>query len=245
MNAIFISSLWRRCVVRMEITAVLTDTHAMRRKRPALKPTMRSPGSQNKRPGSWRGPRYCLEMKMWSATRLPAVHLVLPVVNYPPGSGAVALLSRWVFLLCVFLSVLLLWMLLWMFFCLTRSSSGFVFMCFACVCSLQAVCCEDHEHCCPQGYTCDLEFGTCVKASGLHGVPLTLLQTHTDTRSEEEVLCDASTRCSKTQSCCRLSDSTWACCPYKEVTKAGLPRIDIWLIIKFIKKWMSDISGAC
>ncbi|XP_016398864.1 granulins-like [Sinocyclocheilus rhinocerous] len=81
---------------------------------------------------------------------------------------------------------------------------------------VQAVCCEDHEHCCPQGYTCDLEFGTCVKASSLHSVLLTRLQTHTDTRSEEEVLCDASTRCSKTQSCCRLSDSSWACCPYKE-----------------------------
>uniref|UniRef100_A0A8C1VA43 Granulin b n=1 Tax=Cyprinus carpio TaxID=7962 RepID=A0A8C1VA43_CYPCA len=81
---------------------------------------------------------------------------------------------------------------------------------------VKAVCCEDHEHCCPQGYTCDLEFGTCVKASGLHSVLLTRLQTHTDTRPEEEVLCDASTRCSKTQSCCRLSDSTWACCPYKE-----------------------------
>ncbi|XP_016314254.1 granulins [Sinocyclocheilus anshuiensis] len=81
---------------------------------------------------------------------------------------------------------------------------------------VKAVCCEDHEHCCPQGYTCDLEFGTCVKASSLHSVLLTQLQTHTDTRSEEEVLCDASTRCSKTQSCCRLSDSSWACCPYKE-----------------------------
>ncbi|KAL0156299.1 hypothetical protein M9458_047545, partial [Cirrhinus mrigala] len=58
------------------------------------------------------------------------------------------------------------------------------------------------------GYTCNLEFGTCVKASSLHSVPLTRLQTQTDRRSEEEVLCDASTRCSNTQSCCRLSDST-------------------------------------
>uniref|UniRef100_A0A671NKX0 Granulins domain-containing protein n=1 Tax=Sinocyclocheilus anshuiensis TaxID=1608454 RepID=A0A671NKX0_9TELE len=56
---------------------------------------------------------------------------------------------------------------------------------------VKAVCCEDHEHCCPQGYTCNLEFGTCVKPSGSHSVPLTRLQTHTDTRSEEEVLCDA------------------------------------------------------
>ncbi|XP_048031419.1 granulin b [Megalobrama amblycephala] len=81
---------------------------------------------------------------------------------------------------------------------------------------VKAVCCEDHEHCCPQGYTCNLEFGTCDKASSVLSVPLTQLQTHTDTHLEEEELCDASTRCSKTQTCCRLSDSTWACCPYRE-----------------------------
>ncbi|ROI16392.1 Granulin [Anabarilius grahami] len=81
---------------------------------------------------------------------------------------------------------------------------------------VKAVCCEDHEHCCPQGYTCNLEFGTCDKASSLLSVSLTQLQTHTDTHLEEEELCDASTRCPKTQTCCRLSDSTWACCPYRE-----------------------------
>ncbi len=115
-------------------------------------------------------------------------------------------------------------LLLWIFFCLALNMvwvARGLFSCVLHVFSLQAVCCEDHEHCCPQGYTCDLEFGTCVKASSLLGVPVTRLQTHTDTRSEEEVLCDVSTRCSKTQSCCRLSDSTWACCPYKEVTNQG------------------------
>ncbi|XP_051737572.1 granulin b isoform X2 [Ctenopharyngodon idella] len=81
---------------------------------------------------------------------------------------------------------------------------------------VKAVCCEDHEHCCPQGYTCNLEFGTCDKASSVRSVALTQIQTHTDTHLEEEEMCDASTRCSKTQTCCRLSDSTWACCPYRE-----------------------------
>ena len=31
---------------------------------------------------------------------------------------------------------------------------------------LQAVCCSDHEHCCPNGYTCHVEQGTCNKANG-------------------------------------------------------------------------------
>lgn len=74
---------------------------------------------------------------------------------------------------------------------------------------VKAVCCVDHEHCCPQGYSCNLEFGTCVKASADLSVSLTAVQT-------PEIQCDASTRCTHTQSCCRLADSTWACCPYTQ-----------------------------
>lgn len=109
-----------------------------------------------------------------------------------------------------------------------------VFVCsslICCVVSLQAVCCEDHEHCCPQGYTCNLEFGTCVKASNVRSVALTRLQTHTDAHLEE-VLCDESTRCSKTQTCCRLSDSTWACCPYKEVWSPMI--VFLWCLILLV-----------
>ncbi|XP_051537974.1 progranulin-like [Myxocyprinus asiaticus] len=81
---------------------------------------------------------------------------------------------------------------------------------------VKAVCCYDHKHCCPQGYTCNLEFGTCIKPSDVHTVALIQKHRHSNTQSEEEVVCDASTRCSNTQTCCRLSDTTWACCPYKE-----------------------------
>ncbi|XP_051969744.1 granulin b [Xyrauchen texanus] len=81
---------------------------------------------------------------------------------------------------------------------------------------VKAVCCYDHTHCCPQGYTCNLEFGTCIKPSDVHIVALTQNHRHSNTQPEEEVMCDASSRCSNTQTCCRLSDSTWACCPYKE-----------------------------
>jgi len=29
-----------------------------------------------------------------------------------------------------------------------------------------AACCDDHIHCCPGGYTCDVEHGQCLKSSG-------------------------------------------------------------------------------
>ncbi|XP_026114266.1 granulin b isoform X2 [Carassius auratus] len=82
----------------------------------------------------------------------------------------------------------------------------------------KAVCCEDGDHCCPRGYKCNEKKTTCTKA--YHEIPWYTKQEARVVEgfrsSEEEVVCDASTRCLKTQSCCRRSDSTWACCPYKE-----------------------------
>lgn len=48
-----------------------------------------------------------------------------------------------------------------------------------CPCSapFQAVCCSDHEHCCPQGYTCNMTSGTCERKDRriFHKVPLFLV----------------------------------------------------------------------
>ncbi|XP_026876119.2 granulin b [Electrophorus electricus] len=77
---------------------------------------------------------------------------------------------------------------------------------------LKAVCCEDHKHCCPQGYTCDLQTGTCVKPSDPRAV--THLLMHAD--GPEGVVCDVTSRCSKTETCCQISDTEWACCPFKQ-----------------------------
>uniref|UniRef100_A0A8B9JPQ9 Granulin n=1 Tax=Astyanax mexicanus TaxID=7994 RepID=A0A8B9JPQ9_ASTMX len=76
-----------------------------------------------------------------------------------------------------------------------------------------AVCCDDHVHCCPAGYTCDLQAGTCLRTSTLHTVALTLVHTHT----KEQVMCDATSHCTESQTCCKLSDTEWACCPFKQV----------------------------
>ncbi|XP_060776980.1 granulin b isoform X2 [Neoarius graeffei] len=78
---------------------------------------------------------------------------------------------------------------------------------------VQAVCCEDHEHCCPHEYTCDLQNKTCIKSSNTRTVALTLVNAHSD---QDEVTCDATRRCSKSQTCCRISDAEWACCPFHQ-----------------------------
>ncbi|XP_061731911.1 granulin b isoform X1 [Nerophis ophidion] len=62
---------------------------------------------------------------------------------------------------------------------------------------VKAVCCADREHCCPQGYTCNMETGTCEKTA-----PAVLP-------------CDATAAfgCPEQETCCRSSASQWACCP--------------------------------
>ncbi|XP_053094900.1 granulin b isoform X2 [Pangasianodon hypophthalmus] len=80
---------------------------------------------------------------------------------------------------------------------------------------VKAVCCEDHEHCCPQGYTCDLQSGTCIKPSTTHTLALTLVHTLSE-QDEDEVMCDATRRCPKSQTCCRIPDNEWACCPFEQ-----------------------------
>lgn len=79
---------------------------------------------------------------------------------------------------------------------------------------VKAVCCSDHEHCCPQGYTCKLESGTCVKPSG-QAAPVPLLPLSESQQPSQDVQCDAATRCEADQTCCRTSPNSWACCPYK------------------------------
>lgn len=77
---------------------------------------------------------------------------------------------------------------------------------------VKAVCCDDHVHCCPGGYTCDVQAGTCIRTSSSHTVALAVVHPHT----KDEVMCDATSHCSETQTCCKLSDTEWACCPFKQ-----------------------------
>lgn len=85
---------------------------------------------------------------------------------------------------------------------------------------IQAVCCEDHQHCCPSGYTCNVAAQSCEKrhwpgpvaaAGGL----LTCSQT---AASSQDVLCDEEHYCHEDQTCCKAKRDSWACCPYKKVS---------------------------
>ncbi|XP_004451613.1 progranulin [Dasypus novemcinctus] len=81
---------------------------------------------------------------------------------------------------------------------------------------VQAVCCEDHIHCCPAGFRCDTEKGTCEQ--GAFQVPwMEKVPTFLNPKSmESDVPCDNVTSCPPFNTCCRLASGEWGCCPVPE-----------------------------
>ncbi|KAM9838109.1 granulin b isoform 2-T3 [Aulostomus maculatus] len=85
---------------------------------------------------------------------------------------------------------------------------------------VKAVCCADQEHCCPQGYTCNMQTGTCEKKE--RGVLIyTLPQSRVvpsdpgHAGGDADVPCDSTGEfhCPQEETCCRRSATEWACCP--------------------------------
>ncbi|CAJ1076382.1 LOW QUALITY PROTEIN: progranulin-like [Xyrichtys novacula] len=86
-----------------------------------------------------------------------------------------------------------------------------------------AVCCQDKKHCCPQGYTCDIASNSCQKLImlELETVPLTPVllpgpQPQLPPVKQKDVKCDEETSCPDGQTCCRMSATTWGCCPFSD-----------------------------
>ncbi|XP_075942669.1 granulin a [Anarhichas minor] len=84
-----------------------------------------------------------------------------------------------------------------------------------------AVCCSDKEHCCPQGYTCNVASNSCLKLIMLQveAVPLTRVHLAEDQpmpipSKHRDVQCDEEASCPDETTCCRTSATTWGCCPY-------------------------------
>uniref|UniRef100_A0A5F4WKU2 Progranulin n=1 Tax=Callithrix jacchus TaxID=9483 RepID=A0A5F4WKU2_CALJA len=77
-----------------------------------------------------------------------------------------------------------------------------------------AVCCEDRQHCCPAGYTCNVKARSCEKEV-VSAQPATFLARgpHVGMRDVE---CGAGHFCHDDQTCCRDSQGGWACCPYRQ-----------------------------
>ncbi|NWS79116.1 GRN protein, partial [Crotophaga sulcirostris] len=97
----------------------------------------------------------------------------------------------------------------------------------------QAVCCGDHQHCCPRGYTCNVTTETCEKLLAppvLLGLPKTgprapslppalLRAAATTAHPGATVPCDATRSCHSGQRCCRSRrGGTWGCCPFAQGT---------------------------
>uniref|UniRef100_A0A8C5KV58 Progranulin n=1 Tax=Jaculus jaculus TaxID=51337 RepID=A0A8C5KV58_JACJA len=75
-----------------------------------------------------------------------------------------------------------------------------------------AVCCEDHQHCCPAGYTCNVKARSCEKDAGSTQAAA-LLGLGSNAGNVE---CGQGHFCHDNQTCCRNSRKGWACCPYDQ-----------------------------
>ncbi len=93
--------------------------------------------------------------------------------------------------------------------------------------SLQAVCCSDHEHCCPKGYKCNEAEQACDKPDGL-SLPwlqkIPALQTElsgavSGPARPAKNMCDPQTSCPKDTTCCFMEEThRWGCCPLPNVS---------------------------
>ncbi|XP_073428936.1 progranulin isoform X1 [Dendrobates tinctorius] len=77
----------------------------------------------------------------------------------------------------------------------------------------KAVCCDDHQHCCPNGYTCVQ--GQCQQAA--LSIPWSEKIPAMKGKSTD-VNCDDETSCPDETTCCRLESGEWGCCPYEQAT---------------------------
>lgn len=75
-----------------------------------------------------------------------------------------------------------------------------------------AVCCSDGKHCCPEGYVCDSGSGECINRQS-HPL-FELLQNPVN-----PVECDdGTTECPGGNTCCRVQDGKYGCCPLPNAT---------------------------
>uniref|UniRef100_A0A2C9K1T6 Granulins domain-containing protein n=1 Tax=Biomphalaria glabrata TaxID=6526 RepID=A0A2C9K1T6_BIOGL len=77
----------------------------------------------------------------------------------------------------------------------------------------KATCCDDHVHCCPNGYTCDVSAGTCNK-----GNDIVAWLSKKPAKVVGDVQCDDTSSCPAGNSCCKLASGQYGCCPLPKAT---------------------------
>lgn len=75
-----------------------------------------------------------------------------------------------------------------------------------------AVCCSDHEHCCPCGYNCDTSSHTCYASAKT--VPMIPHRTSSRRLSGNGVVdCPDGSTCNSGETCCEGESGKYGCCP--------------------------------
>ncbi|XP_077498482.1 uncharacterized protein LOC144109531 [Amblyomma americanum] len=88
----------------------------------------------------------------------------------------------------------------------------------------QAVCCDDKEHCCPQGYTCDTAAGKCLSGNRVAPALLKVQSRNVSApgfrlvSDEDNKMCPDESSCPEKMTCCKSNNSTYVCCPFSEAT---------------------------
>ncbi|XP_003382695.1 PREDICTED: prestalk protein-like [Amphimedon queenslandica] len=79
-----------------------------------------------------------------------------------------------------------------------------------------ANCCGDGIHCCPNGYSCDVAKGTCVKEASV--IPILKKMMSVSTQVKDDIKCPDDTVCSDNNTCCKAKSNSFGCCPSPKAT---------------------------
>lgn len=85
----------------------------------------------------------------------------------------------------------------------------------------QAVCCDDHIHCCPHDMVCNLQAQTCDSQSGGRPPHRWVEKVPALTSEGQDKQCDKQTSCPGGSTCCKKASQPWACCPLPQVSVGG------------------------